>query len=282
MAKFQLVHCLDAKHMHGLHGYKDVIDTVQWGLQQLGHEVRYSINAPSPDAVNIVFGAQILPLETLSAFGDGTIIYNFEQIRGLPLAQIRPSLRYCASRFRIWDYSAANLEAWTGLGDVDVRVAPVGYAPVLSRLRKAQPQDIDVLMYGITGRKRLAAFDALSACGLTAVFVSGLYGAARDGLIERAKVILNINLYDQSKIFEIVRCSYLLANRKAVVSEIEPGAFVEDDIKSGVLFADRRHVVAQCMALAENDTRRAALEEEGFNVISRRDIRDILTSALET
>lgn len=281
MATFQLVHCLDAQHLHGLHGYKDVIDTVQWGLEQLGHEVRYSINAPSPDAVNIVFGAQILSPEALSAFPDGTIIYNFEQIRGVPVAQIRPSLRYCATRFRIWDYSAANLDAWTALGEVDVRIAPVGYAPVLSRMTKAEPQDIDVLMYGITGHKRLAAFDALSACGLTAVYVSGLYGPARDGLIERSKIILNINLYDHAKIFEIVRCSYLLANRKAVVSEIEPGAFIEDDIKSGIVFAERREVVAQCLDLAGNDQKRAAVEEAGFQAISRRDIRGILTSALE-
>ena len=208
MATFQLVHFLDAQHMHGLHGYKDVIDTVQWGLEQLGHEVSYSINAPAQDAVNIVFGAQILPLDALSAFPDGTIIYNFEQIRGVPLAQMRPSLRYCASRFRIWDYCAANLDAWKELGDADVRVAPVGYAPVLSRLRKVLPQDIDVLMYGITGRKRLAAFDALSACGLTAVY--------------------------------------------------------------------------ECLELAGDDGRRAAVEEAGFRAICRRDIRVILKTALET
>jgi hypothetical protein len=281
MANYQLVHCLDAQHMHGLHGYKDVIDTVQWGLRQLGHEAGYSINEPAPDAVNIVFGAQILSPERLGAFPDGTIIYNFEQIRGLSPTQLKPSLRYGASRFRIWDYSAANLQAWTALGDVDVRIAPVGYAPVLSRMVKAEPQDIDVLMYGLTGRKRLAAFDALSACGLTAVYVSGLYGPARDGLIERSKVILNINLYDHAKIFEIVRCSYLLANRKAVVSEIEPEAYIEDDIRSGIVFAERRDVVAQCLDLARNDERRAALEEAGFQAMSRRDIRAILTSALE-
>ncbi len=282
MAHFQLVHCLGGSQVHGLNGYKDVIDTVQWGLEQLGHQVRYSVNEPSPDATNIIFGAQVLPLEALAALPDGTIIYNFEQIRGLPIKQVKASVRYCASRFRIWDYCAANLDAWNALGEADVRIAPVGYAPVLSRLRKVQPQDIDVLIYGISGHKRLAAFDALSRSGLTTVFVSGLYGPARDDLIERAKIILNITLYEHAKIFEIVRCSYLLANRKAVVSEIEPGGFVEEDIKSGVLFAERRDVVAQCHALAGDDSRRAALEEEGFRVISRRDVRDILKTALET
>ncbi len=281
MARFQLVHCLGEHIMHGLNGYKEVIDTVQWGLQQLGHEAGYSVNDLSPDATNIVFGAQVVAQEALNAFPDGTIIYNFEQLRGAPPQQIRPSLRYCASRFRIWEYSAANLEAWKGLGDVDVRLVPVGYAPLLSRLNKVQPQDIDVLLYGLAGPKRLAALHALSDCGLTTVFVSGLYGAARDGLIERSKVILNINLYDHAKIFEIVRCSYLMANRKAVVSELEPGVFIEDDIKDYLPFAGRREIIGLCMDLARNDDRRAAVEDAGFNAICRRDIREILKTALD-
>ena len=281
MANFQLVHCRGGPEMHGLNGYREVIDTVQWGLEQLGHQVRYSVNDLSADAVNIVFGAQVLPLEALGAFPDGTIIYNFEQIRGLSPQQIKRVLRYCASRFRIWDYSAANLDAWKGLGDVDVQVVPVGYAPVLTRLHKAQPQDIDVLLYGMTGHKRLAAFDALSKSDLTTLFVSGLYGPARDALIERSKVILNITLYDHAKIFEIVRCSFLMANRKAVVCEIEPGGFVEEDIRSGIVFAERRDVVARCMELARDDDKRAAVEDEGFQAITRRDIRDILGTALK-
>ena len=268
-------------NVHGLNGYKEVIDTVEWGLEQLGHQVRYGVNRSPSDATNIVFGAQVLPLEAISAFPDETIIYNFEQLRGVPLARIKAALRYSASRFRIWDYCDANLDAWRSLGDADVRVVPVGYAPVLSRLKKAPLQDIDVLMYGLSGHKQLAAFDALSACGLTTVFVSGLYGQARDALIERSKIILNINLYEQAKIFEIVRCSFLLANRKAVVSEIEPGVFVEEDIKSGIVFVQRRDIVAQCIDLAGNADRRAAVEEEGFRVISRRDIRNILKTALQ-
>jgi hypothetical protein len=280
MANFQLVHCLGGAEVHGLNGYKEVIDTVQWGLEALGHQVRYSVNDLSPDATNIVFGAQVLAREALLAFPNGTIIYNFEQIRGVPPQQIKPALRYCASRFRIWDYSAANLDAWKALGDVDVHVVPVGYAPVLTRLGTAQPQDIDVLLYGMSGHKRLAAFDALSHSGLTTVFASGLYGAARDSLIERSKIILNITLYEHAKIFEIVRCSFLLANRKAVVCEIEPGGFVEEDIRSGIQFAQRRDVVALCQDLSGNDQRRADVEEAGFQAIARRDIRDILRTAL--
>ena len=30
--------------MHGLNGYKEVIETVSWGLEQLGHQVSYAVN----------------------------------------------------------------------------------------------------------------------------------------------------------------------------------------------------------------------------------------------
>jgi hypothetical protein len=73
----------------------------------------------------------------------------------------------------------------------------------------------------------------------------------------------------------------LLANRKAVVSEIEPGMVVDDDIKDCIQFAQRFDVLARCCDLARDDIRRATVEEEGFNIISRRDIRVILKAALD-
>ena len=47
------------------------------------------------------------------------------------------------------------------------------------------------------------------------------------------------------------------------------------------MFVQRRDIVAQCIDLAGNADRRAAVEEEGFRVISRRDIRNILKTALQ-
>jgi hypothetical protein len=34
--KYHLAHIIPNPRMHGLNGYKDVIDTLQWGLDQLG------------------------------------------------------------------------------------------------------------------------------------------------------------------------------------------------------------------------------------------------------
>src|SRR6185437_16081556 len=66
MAHFHLMHCIPDPRMHGLNGYKEVIETVGWGLEQLGHRATYAVNERSPDATNIVFGAQVMPVSSLA------------------------------------------------------------------------------------------------------------------------------------------------------------------------------------------------------------------------
>ena len=294
MTHYHLMHCVPPdRRVHGLNGYKEVIDSVAWGLEQLGHRTSYALNQSVSDATNIVFGAQVLPIASLKRLPEGTIIYNFEQMREIAagaqmreidaLAQIRAEVRYYAQvpHFEIWDYTAANQPTWRTLGRHEVKIVPVGYAPILTRIPKPPSQDIDVLIYGMSGERRLQTFHALSRHGLTVVFVSGLYGAARDELISRAKVVLNINLYPQTRIFEIVRVSYLLANRKAIVADLDVNTSIEDDIRPAVKFASSLQELLQlCDSLANNDRERTKIEELAFSCISRRDIRDILKAAL--
>lgn len=281
MSRFHLVHCIPDPRMHGLNGYKEVIETIYWGLGQLGHQVSYAVNSFSHNSTNIVFGAQVVALEVLKTLSRDTVIYNFEQLRGGNPDQLNPRLKYCATRFAIWDYSFANLEAWAKLDRTDVQVVPVGYAPILSRIPKAQLQDIDVLFYGTPGRNRTDIFEALSRRGLTVMFVCGMYGAARDNLISRAKLVLNINLYEFAKIFEVVRVSYLLANRKAVISDYAPDTYVEEDMGRSIRFSPLNDMVDNCYELIENHAKRTELEEAGFAAIAKRDIRAILTLPLQ-
>jgi len=283
MAHYHLMHCIPDPRMHGLNGYKEVIETVAWGLEQFGHQVSYALNQAAPDATNIVFGAQVMSLGALKQLPAGTIIYNFEQLRDA--TQVGAEIRYYAQapHFEIWEYTVANVPSWRALGRDEVKIVPVGYAPILTRIAKAPRQDIDVLIYGLSGERRLQTFHGLSRAGLSTVFVSGLYGAARDELISRAKVVLNINLYPQTRIFEIVRVSYLLANSKAVVADLDVNTSIEDDIRPAVKFASSlQELLNLCEGLANNERERAKLEELGCSCIRRRDIRGILKDALAT
>ncbi len=281
MSHYHLMHCIAPDpRAHGLNGYKELIETVAWGLEQLGHRVSYAVNETARDATNIIFGAQVMPMAALERLPRGTIIYNLEQLRGLP--QIRQEIRYYANapHFEVWDYTQANAASWHALGR-QVKIVPIGYAPILSRIPKPPRQDIDVLIYGMSGERRMQTVHALSLRGLSTVFVSGLYGAARDELISRTRIVLNINLYAASRIFEIVRVSYLLANRKAVVSDLDADTSVDDDIRPAVKFVSSlAELMNVCESLARNDQERAKLEELGFSCISRRDVREILKGAV--
>jgi len=279
--KFHIVHVIPDPRLHGLRGYREVSDTLQWGLAALGHEVSVAENAFASDRTNIVFGFQMLSEAQIEAVPTDTIVYNFEQLAGVSASALKPAYRVAARRLRIWDYSEHNLSAWEALQPAQ-RVAhvPVGWAPILERIPRDVVQDIDVLFYGVPGQRRLALYSQVCKTGASAVFACGLYGPARDSVIGRAKVVLNIDLNDSRRIFEVVRVSYLLANAKAVVATLQPHTLIEPDLRDAVAFAPAESIAATCVELLANEPARRQLEARGEQAIRARDIRGILNRAL--
>jgi hypothetical protein len=265
---------------HGLAGYREHADALVWALHALGHPAEYGLNAINPDATNIVMGLQMLGEAQLEALPPGTVYYNLEQMARRAVEDVKPVLRAAARRFPIWDYCEANLQSWSALGARSVEYVKIGWAPVLERVPKPLEQDIEVLLYGLPGGERLPLFQAICDAGIRTVFACGLYGAERDALIARAKIVVNASLYTESRIFEIARVSYLLTNAKAVVSVLHPDTLVEPDIREAVMFSPIHDVVRDCLALIDDDARRAALEEKGRRAMRARDMRDILRAAL--
>ncbi len=88
---------------------------------------------------------------------------------------------------------------------------------------------------------------ALRQRGIHTEVLFGAYGTRRDRAIARAKIVLNMH-YHESKVFEVVRVSYLLANGRFVVSE--RGCAVEEDVEfaAGVVFADYGDLVEACVS----------------------------------
>jgi len=283
MTHFHIVHLVPTERHHGLYGYNEVIQTISWGLSSLGHTTTYGKNQFVFDCKNIVFGHQIAEENILSLVPKGSIVYNLEQYHRLTTTDVhndpRFSFPYTVKNFEIWDYSEDNIELWRSLGNAyPISKVPIGYAPILSRIPKAEVQDIDVLIYGSPSENRLEIFKRLCHQGLKVMFLYGFYGEARDAMISRAKIVLNIGQYDRT--FEIVRVSYLMANRKAVVADLYENITVESDIANGVLFANFDQVVPNCLRLLENEEARIQLENRGFEAISNRNITTILSMAL--
>ena len=280
MTHYHLLHFVPTERHHGLYGYNEVIETISWGLQQLGNSVTYGKNHFINDARNIVFGHQMAGWDVLSMLPKGTIIYNLEQYHKYFYEDFgKEVFTFMVQNFEMWDYSEDNILLWNKYNPaIPVSKVPIGYAPTLSRIPKAQDQDIDVLIYGSPSDNRVEILRRLSDHGLRVMFLYGFYGEARDAMIARSKIVLNIGQYDRT--FEIVRVSYLLANRKAVVADLYENISIERDLANAVQFANFDQVVPACLMLLNDDQARIDLENRGFEAISRRDISVILYATL--
>lgn len=254
--------------------FDDLVACLAGGFAALGAQVDTSINQPLVgDGINILVGAHLIgpgyPLP------DNCIVFNIEQIRSGRYAQPTHYLELL-KRFLVLDYSARNIEHLKQrTGNEHVYLCKLGTVPALSRIAGAPEQDVDVLFYGVVNERRKATLDALAAAGLKVKVLTGVYGAERDKWIARSKIVLNLHFYDDH-IHEIVRTSFLMANRKAVVSEIAGDTEIDDDIREGIVAVPAGDIVETCKQLVRDDARRHQIEQRAFDAISSRDQSSIL------
>ncbi len=277
--------------VHILSGYQEVTETLLWGLAEIGYDASFTINKLKPHTRNIVFRGDDSPISDLKTFPADTIIYNLEQSYEMYSYTERPKKQRTADRwdryihirknFEVWDYSHKNISAMLTVDSkMPVKYVPIGFAPILQNIARPQVQDIDVLIYGMPHTYRLEVFQKLGMNWFRCLFVCGLYGQARDELIGRSKIILNLTSHGPESIYPIVRASYLLANRKLVISELCPKLQIEMDILNAVKFCSTEVIHLFCQYWLTNDSERLEAENKGFDIMARRDIRSILSAAL--
>ncbi len=263
-----------------LSSYNEVVESYYWGFHALGFAVERRVNHHNPEARNIVFGYQIpIQLGLIDTFPSDTIFFNLERLVG-----VDPNdswSKTVAGKFQIWDYSHSNAVFWSMLNPAfPVYFAKTSYAPILEKIPQDVPLDIDVLFYGSLTHIRLESLNKISVMrqnltGLSVCTLSNIYGKQRDDLIARSKVILN---FSNGINFEIVRVSYLLANKKAVLCIADgDGVQVEDDLRHGALkFVKTQDVFEVCQAMVDDDEGREKYANAGYEVFKLRDIRDVI------
>lgn len=205
------------------------------------------------------------------------ILYNLEQVYQNPLVMTPPYLALL-QRFPVWDYSTRNIGTLAAHG-ITASLCGVGYMPGLTRIPAAPARDIDVLFIGSMNPRRGQVLDQLEAQGAKVEVAFNCYGEARDALIARAKIVLNLHFY-QAKLFEIVRVSYLLANRVCVVSETGLDMELETPFLGGVAFAGYSGLVPSCLRLLNDDAARDRIAQKGFAQIQVLSQVDMLKRAL--
>ena len=259
--------------------FREVMEVVAAGLTALGHANSTHVNEFVADARHIVFGPRLLRAEDVDRIPPTTILYNFEPLH-LPVFDERKAfLTHYAPRFTVWDYSAANVR-YLAERDIAARHVPLGYAKTLTRIEHAAEQDIDVLFYGDMTPRRERVIAALRAAQLNVVTLTDVYGPERDAFIGRAKVVLNVHRDDDVQALETPRIVYLLANRKAVVTEGKPGVEIESDLRSCMVVAAHEDLASASVKLVHDGARRRTLEDAGLRTMQSRDEARILAAAL--
>ena len=267
--------------------FEEVISSIASGLRELGHDVTTE-KKYLPDATNIVVGfyLQFQPCakgyKHLALPPMGSTIYQLEPYSAetvraghIPVHAMKP--------YKVWDYSRYNVSRLKEHDITAVYVAAGMYpdmTPIPGKLPCAPAtQDIDVLFYGGMHARRLPIFAELRARGLNVVTVSGIYNQERAALIARAKVILNLHGHNDFHSQESIRLAYLLASKKAVVTEVNAGDDT-DGFENSALCVPYGSLVDACVYLVKNDTRRRELEAAGYKYMRTRQMKDILKNAL--
>lgn len=250
-------------------------------LSELGIACSIGCNEYAKGAQNIIFGAHLIATDAAAAdMPDGSIIFNLEQLAGFGAdkhARYTDLLR----RFTVWDYSPRNI-AWlnTRIAGGKALHVPLGFTSNMVSHLPTSEQPTDVLFYGSLNPRRAGVIERLTASGLAVKHLFNVYGDALDAELARAKVVLNMHFYEDS-IHEIVRTSYLLANRKAVVTECNQGTEMAAGLRDGMRAVPYDRLADACMDLVNNDEARRRLEADGFALFSRRRQSDLLRAAID-
>jgi hypothetical protein len=241
-----------------------------FSLAELGHGayVCSSINPPQVEYDRlIVFNSHV----SAALLPEHAIIYNSEQIPPTD-SPVSPRWNQYIEKLRkhtVWDYSKTNQERLAARGVKSI-LCPIGYYPQMERITEDVKQDIDVLFYGSMNARRNKIVNDCDKAGLVTKHLFGIYGEERDAVIARSKIIANVHFYP-SPIWEIFRCSYLIGNKKCVVSENEGCDLGLEAIASATTHhVSYSKIVEECKMLASDYALREQTSSMAYRTFKER------------
>jgi hypothetical protein len=234
-------------------------------FRELGYQAPIVRDIANITDYPVIIGSNLLPSLGNIHIPDTSIIYNLEQILlGSPWINEK-YLNFLRS-YDVWDYSRRNIDELKKLGITNVKYCGIGYVPELTQMRPSNNEDIDILWYGSLNERRIYILEKLQDMDLNVCSLFGVYGDERDQYIARSKIVLNIHFYE-SKVLEIGRIYYLLANKRFVVSEKGNDEELEGPLREGLVFAPYDNIISACLSYLKEDHLRAEIAERGFALI---------------
>jgi hypothetical protein len=256
--------------------FREVGETLHYALLEMGYDSILTSRTDIPDRQHIILGSNLLPFYPIK-LSSHSILYNLEQI-ALGSPWLQPALLGILRQYPVWDYSQNNIKQLARLGITSVQYVPIGYVSQLTRI-EPNDENIDVLFYGSLNDRRRNILQSLKAHGVKAEAVFGVYGNERDRLIACSKIVLNIHFYE-TKVFEVVRVSYLLANQRFIISERGDDSVEEAAFSEGIVFADYDKLVKTCLDFLSRSKDRRRIAEAGFKLMRQRSETEYLKNVI--
>ena len=261
--------------------FEDVIIALQAAFKDLGIPCIRTENEFVDGAINVVIGSVMFVSEQVAAAlkGKPYVLYQMEQLaadRG-HLPNFPGYVGLMRDALCVWDYSLSNIEQLAQMGITRVAHVPAGFHSALEVLAHDQPKDIEVLFYGALTPRREHIIRALRDRGVSAEALFGMYGDARNSIIARAKILLNLHAVEIDTLEEI-RLSYLLANRCFVISELSD----HNPYGDGVVFRPYDQLVETCVHyLQAGDEVRQEIANCGYQAIRKLDYTEFVRKAVQ-
>jgi hypothetical protein len=227
--------------------FDEVMVTLVDALLSLGIVVGRSANELAAGQLNLLVGeTAFLGAEAVRFICGSALPFIVFQMEALD-----PVIGYTAERplyfqlmrhaQQIWDYSEINLRLLRSMNYPKVQRIDLGYTPSLQRIVHEPVRDIDMLFYGSVNDRRRRILEGIVATGAKVRVEFFCYGAQRDALIGRSKIVLNLHQFD-TRHLEQVRISYLLNNGCFVISE----AADENPYGDGVVYGEAEALAELC------------------------------------
>jgi hypothetical protein len=254
----------------------DIVESFRLAVERLGYPTTYTHRYIEPGVINILFFFWDVPWSVIEPYHPDCVIVNFEPMVPGTHAWTQKYLEVLKHSY-VWEYSKSNFQRNRELGYRNADYVALGWeldAAEIVPLADILPQprqDIDVLFFGSLTHRRIAILEALMARGLRVELnrVGHWTLEERNGYLRRAKVVLNLHNWEDSRIVEVPRLSILMRHRKAVVCELYPDSEIEPWMRKAVVGAPYARLVETVEALLADAPRRAALEREGLDIFTR-------------
>jgi glycosyltransferase involved in cell wall biosynthesis len=181
----------------------------------------------------------------------------------------------------IWDYLEQNINYLNSININNASLLPFGFHEKMHVLDFNKEKTIDILIYGALYNRRIEIYNKLVARGFKVKFMTNMYGKERNEIIEKAKIILNINFSE--KLSSEHRLSFLLNNACFIISEKPPDDYF-NEFEDCLVLAPFEKIIETCefYLRPENDMLRQEIAEKGFSTFSKNKMVNNLRKLIES